>query len=82
MSRSGYQKLEQSLMMENEQSRQGTRFEIDTGVIEPPSPSSRHEKWKMARFKKSGAFKSEQSWIVSEKNCKLFLSSFTFILKH
>ena len=44
MSRSGYQKFEQSLMMENEQSRQRTGSEIDTWVSEPPSPPSRHEK--------------------------------------
>jgi len=47
MSRSGYNKFEQSLMMEKEQSRVGTASEIDTGVSEPPSPSSCHEKWKM-----------------------------------
>jgi len=34
-------------MMENEQSKQGTASEIDTGVSEPSSPPSHHEKWKM-----------------------------------
>jgi len=81
LSHSGYRKLEQSLMEEKMQSRQGTGFEIDTGVTSPPSPPLRHVKWKRARIKKSGAFSSEQSKIVS-KNCKLFLSSFAFILKH
>jgi len=34
----GYRKLEQSQMEENEQSRQGTGSEIDTGVTSLPSP--------------------------------------------
>jgi len=67
LSRLGYRKLEQSLMVEKEQSRQGIGSNIYTGVTSPPSPPLRHVKWKMARIKKSGAFSYEQSKIVSEK---------------
>jgi len=59
MSRSGYRKLERSLMLDKKQSRQGTTSKIDTGVNEPPSPPIRHQKWKMIRIKKSGTYNSE-----------------------
>ena len=49
LSRSGYQKLEQSLMVEKDQSRKGTSSEnVETGVTSPPSPPFRHVKWKRA----------------------------------
>jgi len=72
MSRSGYHKLEQSLMMEKEQLRQGTASEIDTGVSEPQSPPTRYHKWKMALIKKLGTYSSEQSRIVPEKIVSYF----------
>jgi len=59
-------------MVENEQSRQGIGSKIDTGVTSPSSPPSRHEKWKMAQIKKSGAFSSNQSRVVSEKIVSYF----------
>jgi len=72
MYRSGYHKLKESLLNEKEQSRQGIASEIDTGISEPPSPPTRHQKWKMARMKRSGTYSSEQSRIVSEKNVSYF----------
>jgi len=57
----GNVKLEESLVNEKEQSRQATTSEIYTGVSEPPCPPTRHQKWKMVRMKKSGAYNSEQS---------------------
>jgi len=70
-------------MVENEQSRQRIASKkVETGVTSPPSAPLRHVKWKRARIKKSGAPSSEQSGVIIEKNCKLFLASFAFILKH
>jgi len=54
MSRSGYRKLEESFLNEEEQSKQGIASEIDIGFSKPPSPPTRHQKWKMARMKKFG----------------------------
>jgi len=73
MSRSGYRKLEQALMVEKEQTKQGTLSEnVETGVISPPSPPFRHVKWKRARIKKSGAPSSEQSEVIIEKIVSYF----------
>jgi len=73
LSRSGYRKLEQSLMVENNQSRQGTLSEnVETGVTSPPSPTFRHEKWKRARIKMSGAPSFEQSRVIIEKTVSYF----------
>jgi len=63
-------------MTEKEQSRKGIGSEIDTGVTSPPSPPSRHKKWKMAQIKKLGEFSFEQSRIVSEKNVSYFYPLF------
>jgi len=71
--RSGYRKLEQSLMVEKEQSRQGMSSEnVETGVTSPPSPHFRHVKWKRARIKKSGAPSSEQFVVIIEKIVSYF----------
>jgi len=73
MSRSGYRKLEQTLMVEKEKSQQGTLSEnVETGVTSPPSPPFRHVKWKRARIKKSGAPSSEQSGVIIEKIVSYF----------
>jgi len=72
LSRAGYRKLEQTLVNEKEKSRQTTTYENDTRVSEPPSPPTRHQKWKMARMRKSGTYSSEQSRIISEKIVSYF----------
>ncbi|XP_068503674.1 uncharacterized protein [Phaseolus vulgaris] len=72
MSRSGYRKLEQTLMVEKEKSQQGTYSEnVETGVTSPPPPF-RHGKWKRARIKKSGVPSSEQSGVIIEKIVSYF----------
>jgi len=71
--RSGYQKLEQSLMVEKEKSRQGMSSEnVETGATSPPSPPFRHVKWKWARIKKSGAPSSKQFVVIIEKIVSYF----------
>ena len=73
MSRSGYRKLEQTLMVENEQSKQGTLSEnVETVVTSSPSPPFRHLKWKRAQIKKSDAPSSEQSGVIIEKIVSYF----------
>jgi len=68
-----YRKLEQSLMVENEQSRQGTAYEnVETRVTSPPLPPFRHVKWKRAWIKKSGAPSSKQSGVIIEKIVSYF----------
>ena len=82
MSRSGYKKLEQTLIVEKEKSQQGTLSEnVETGVTPPPSPPFRHVKWNRARIKKSGAPSSEQSGVIIEKIVSYFCY-FHFFLKH
>ena len=73
MSRSGYRKLEQTLMVEKEKYKQGTLSEnVETGVTSPPSPPFRHVKWKRARIKKSGAPNFEQFGVIIEKIVSYF----------
>ena len=61
-----------TLMVEKEKSQQGTYSEnVETGVTSPPPPF-RHEKWKRARIKKSGAPSSEQSGVIIEKIVSYF----------
>ncbi|KAK7327227.1 hypothetical protein VNO80_31592 [Phaseolus coccineus] len=68
MSCAGYRKLEQALMVEKEQSKRGSASQdVETGVTSPPSPPTRHDKWKRARIKKSGAPSFEQSGLIIEK---------------
>jgi len=63
----------QTLMVEKEQSKQGTLSEnVETGVTSPPSPPLRHVKWKRARIKKSGAPTSKQSGVIVEKIVSYF----------
>ena len=61
LSRGGYEYLEQKLMVEKTKKKleEATQFGSTEGVIDPPSPIRRHEKWKMARTKKTGQMTSE-----------------------
>ena len=71
LSRGGYQKLEQNMISEKMKARGGSGDDNGSAdLIEPPSPPSRHEKWKQTRIKKSGTWTSDESqrvveWIVS-----------------
>jgi len=68
LSRLGYRKLEQALMVEKEQSKQGTSSEnVEIEVTSSPSPPFGHVKWKRARIKKLDAPSFEQSGVIIEK---------------
>jgi len=54
--RGGYLKLEEAMIKEKKKPRLMTTSRDDTGVIQPPSPPTRHQKWKMSRMKRSGAY--------------------------
>jgi len=61
------------MIKKKEKSRPRITSEDDTRVIQPPSPPTRHRKWKQARVKSSGAYSSEKSRIVLEKIVSYFL---------
>jgi len=68
-------------MVEKEQSKQETGYDIDTGFTSLPSPPLIHVKWKPELKSRLHLVMSNQR--ESEKKiCKLFLSCFAFILKH
>ena len=58
LSRGGYRKLEEKIMTEKKKSRHLPSKGED---IEPPSPPSRHEKWKLTRLRTSGSYSSESA---------------------
>ncbi|KAL5172379.1 Cytochrome P450 CYP736A12 [Glycine soja] len=69
LSRGGYEYLEQKLMVEKTKKKleEATQFGSTEGVIDPPSPIRRHEKWKMACTKKTGQMTSEATKEIVEK---------------
>jgi len=85
LSRGGYRKLEEKIMTEKKKSRPPPSEGED---IEPPSPASRHQKWKLARLRSSGNYTSDSAREISEKivrynsylNCSfMFYIVFLFI---
>ena len=46
----------------------------DADSLQPPSPPTRHEKWKQARLRPSGTWTSDESQRVAER----IVSKFTF----
>jgi len=60
----GYRKLEEKKMTEKKKSRPPPSEGEDT---EPPSPPSRHQKWKLARLRSSGNYTSESAREIFEK---------------
>ena len=64
LSRGGYRKLEEKIMTEKKKSRPPPSEGEDT---EPPSPPSRHQKWKLARLRSSGNYTSDSAREISEK---------------
>jgi len=64
LSRGGYRKLEEKIMSEKKKSRPPPSEGEDT---EPPSPPSRHQKWKLARLRTSGNYTSESAREISKK---------------
>jgi len=64
LSRGEYRKLEEKIMIEKKKSRPPPSEGEDT---EPPSPPSRHQKWKLARLRSSGNYTYESAREISEK---------------
>ena len=67
LSRGGYRKLEEKIMTEKKKSRPPPSEGEDT---KPPSPPSRHQKWKLARLRSSSNYTSQSAREISEKNVK------------
>ena len=64
LSRDGYKKLVETIMKEKEKTRSESS---DPTCTEPPSPPSRHQKWLLARKKKSGEYTSAETQELAEK---------------
>ena len=64
LSRGGYRKLEEKIMLEKKKSRPPPSEGED---IEPPSPPSRHQKWKLARLRTSSNYTSKSAREIYEK---------------
>ncbi|KAL5161438.1 hypothetical protein HKD37_07G018719 [Glycine soja] len=69
LSRGGYEYLEQKLMVEKTKKKleEVAQFGSTEAVIDPPSPITRHVKWKMARTKKTGQMTSKATKEIVEK---------------
>ena len=68
LSRGGYQLLEEKMMNEKQkQQQEASASNPSVSMISPPSPPSRHEKWKQARIKKSDEYTSADSKSIVEK---------------
>jgi len=67
LSRGRYRKLEEKIMTEKKKSKPPPSEGED---IEPPSPPSRHQKWKLARLRSSGNYFSESAREISKKNVR------------
>ncbi|KAK7361797.1 hypothetical protein VNO77_03881 [Canavalia gladiata] len=67
LSRGGYELLQERLMDQKSKERQQSSEADPSTLLSPPSPPSRHEKWKRARQKATGEYTSEPSRIVAEK---------------
>ena len=60
--------LEEKIMIEKQKQKQASAAsDPSISMIDPPSPPSRHEKWKLARMKKSGDYTSTDSKSIAEK---------------
>jgi len=65
LSRGGYDLLERKMMEEKFRKLQNTSSSNDVGG--PPSPLSRHEKWKLARTKPGGQMTSAKSKEIAQR---------------
>ena len=54
-------------MEEKLKQRQEASLSDPSIVVTPPSPPTRHEKWKKARQRRSGDYISDEARIVAEK---------------
>ncbi|RZC08252.1 Proteasome subunit beta type-3-A [Glycine soja] len=68
LSRGGYELLEKKLMAEKRKIREEqAAFIEDPSLYLPPSPISRHEKWKSARTKQYGQMTSQAAKEIADK---------------
>ena len=68
LSRGGYQLLEERMLLDKQRQREeASASDPSISMVGPPSPPSRHEKWKQARIKKSGQYTSKDSQSIAEK---------------
>jgi len=65
LSRGGYDLLEKKIMDEKLQKLRETSGSNE--VISPPSPLSRHEKWKLARTKPRGQMTSAEAYEIAQR---------------
>ena len=65
LSRGGYDLLEKKIMEEKIKSLHDSSTSED--VLPPPSPPSRHEKWKLARTKPGGQMTSAKSEEIAHR---------------
>ncbi|KAL3627387.1 hypothetical protein CASFOL_028750 [Castilleja foliolosa] len=65
-SRGGYELLGQKIMEEKMKERQAASQD-PYEIIPPPSPPTRHEKWKRARIDKSGKYTTPEVEIIAQK---------------
>ncbi|KAL3643798.1 Proteasome subunit beta type-3 [Castilleja foliolosa] len=65
-SRGGYELLAKKIVDEKIKERQAASQD-PSEVIPPPSPPTRHEKWKRARIKKSGEYTTPEVKIIAER---------------
>ena len=69
LSRGGYELLEQKLMADktNKKQEEVAQSGSTKALFDPPSPISRHVKWKMARTKKTGQMTSAAAKKIADK---------------
>ncbi|KAL3646024.1 hypothetical protein CASFOL_011204 [Castilleja foliolosa] len=65
-SRGGYDLLEKKMIEEKIKERQEAS-EDPTAMIPPPSPPTRHERWKRARISTSGQYTTSEVGLIAEK---------------
>jgi hypothetical protein len=61
LSRGGYDFLEEKMIACQQAS------DYPSTIVSPPSPPTRHEKWKRARVKKTRGYTMEETRVVAEK---------------
>ncbi|KAK7271448.1 hypothetical protein RJT34_27371 [Clitoria ternatea] len=67
LSRGGYELLEERMMKEKLEEQIKASQSEPSAIVSPPSPPTRHEKWKRARQNKSGEYTTEEARMVAEK---------------
>ncbi|BAT83748.1 hypothetical protein VIGAN_04095800, partial [Vigna angularis var. angularis] len=64
LSRGGYRKLEEKILKQKADAIPPSQ---SGSPPQPPSPPSRHEKWKLARMRPSGTYSSDTAREISER---------------